>query len=229
MKLSEYEGMGKDLAIQIDPMRKDCANLLVIYFPKSASSYYPFVVSIAQGASGYKEFTFNGKTAHVVAFSKNSEDASRAMAILDYISGWKGIQIFVQGRLVKDSLWGVKSVLKCYLEACACNDWKAHCYKVIDDPVIRGKEDLLNYTLTVRITDESPKYKELIEIDQYVFPCNYLYSLYRGVDFNLNHTSSFQDQIQAGAVKQGCHWCPNFDEKQFRKIGKRTITQDVFD
>lgn len=42
-----------------------------------------------------------------------------------------------------------------------------------------------------------------------VFPCRHLH--YHGFRYSLAHPSTYADQLQAGAVREGCAWCPNFN------------------
>ncbi|MFA6700962.1 MAG: hypothetical protein WCS28_12440 [Thiomicrospira sp.] len=206
-----------------DPLTESIGNLLVVMFPKSTSKNYPLALNIAEGAAHYDAKVINGILINYAVFSKAREQAGRAQVLLDYISEWKGVQVFVNGHQEKD-LFKVTRVLICYLKASGCNDWRAHCFKVIDDP-LRQEADNRGLGITIRVTDKPPLPKMAVEIDQYVFPCSLIYH-YKV--FQANHPASFEDQIQAEAVKYDASWCPFFDATNFKKSGIRYMQKEFF-
>jgi hypothetical protein len=206
-----------------DPLTESISNLMVVLFPKSTSKNYPLAVNIAKGAAYHDAKVIDGIWVNYTVFSKTREQAGRLQALLDYIAEWKGIQVFVNGQLEKD-LIKVNRVLVCYLKASNCTDWRAHCFKVIDDP-LSEEPDKSGLGMTIRITDKPPMSKVAVEIDQYVFPCSLIYH-YKV--FQANHPSSMEDQIQAEAVRYGCSWCPFFDPANFKKSGVRHVLKDAF-
>lgn len=215
--------MEKIITRTTDPLSASVDSLLVITFQKSTSKSYPLAVNVSQGASNYTEMNVGNKLVHFVKFNKTREDAGRAHTLISYISGWKGIQIFTGGKLVQNT-WQVNQVLDCFLEASGCNDWRAHCYKIIDDPFIDEPEDL-SVSFSINMVDK-PRPKQSVDIDRYTFPCDLLQERFR---FQIDHPSKPEDQIQAGAVKYGCDWCPHFDAKNFKKSGNRTVIKDFFE
>ena len=217
------DDLGNLPAKAIDPLKASLNALLVIVFPATASKNYQMVLSIAHGASQYCEVTMSKSVTHLVVFSKTKEDAGRAVAILELVSGWKGAFFFVDGCISKQS-WHIADVLKCYIKSTACDDPKAHCYEVIDDPV--SKKPVTLGGLSINILATPPLKKEVV-IDRYVFPCQYLLS--RGFRFQVDHPSDFEKQIQAGAVFHGCHICPNCIPSEYKKNGEKIVLQNVFD
>lgn len=161
---------------------------------------------------------------HFVAFSRTREDAGRAVALVNYVSSWKATQIFAGGKPVQSG-WKVTGVLECFLEASASKDWTAHCYYVIDDPFIAEPEDQ-SLSLSFSISEKPQIPKQTVEIDRYLFPCRFLWD--ERFEFQIDHPSKPDDQIQAGAVRFGCSWCPNFKPTEFRKIGTRKIRKEIF-
>jgi hypothetical protein len=212
----------------IDPFQASLQSLLVIAFFKSRSTSYPFVVGIAENAERYGIFTVNGKPMHVAVFGRTQADAGRASAVLQYIMSWKGVLLFARGKLIPNG-WPVMEVVNCFNESCSCNDRRAHCHKIIDDPFVNVPR-VTNMTISIRVAPEklAPKlsFKNKKEIDRYIFPCKYLYPRF---SFQQGHPSSLQDQIQAGAVTQGCDLCPSFSPEDFRKVGSRTVEEDAFE
>ncbi len=207
----------------MDPFLVSADCLLVVAFPKSSSKNYAFALSLAGGAQHYQVVEFAGKPMHVAAFAKTQADAGRAVALLDYVRSWKGALVFAQGKLVQNS-YQAAQVINCFLDACACSDWRAHCGTVIDDPFSETPEDL-NLTFCIRLVEEPPV-KQEVEIDQYFFPCKFLHNRFR---FQRGHPSTPRDQIQAVGVQTGCAICPAFDPDSFRKTGVRVALEDASD
>jgi len=223
--------MDQDIALKIDPEKASIDNLLAMSFSKSTSTVYPIVVNIAQGAMAYDEIEAAKKTIHFVVFDKTEKDAGRALTILRYAEGWKGIQVFTNG-IMAQSLWKVSEVLKCYLEACACNDWRAHCQEIIDDPynnvLKKHHESIRSRRLSVDITYKKgiQPPKQGIKVARYLFPCTYVHANFH---FKTDHPSTPEDQIQAWAIHQGCDWCPHFDPANYKEVGTDIRPVDAFD
>lgn len=214
--------MGKELIPKVDLIQASIDHLIAISFPKSSSTLYPLAVNIAQGASLYDEIPLGSRLVHLVVFTRTREDAGRARSLIQYTSGWKGVQIFAGGKLIQNT-WQVTQVLECFLEASACKDWTAHCHRVIDDPYVNNPdEQSLSFTITM---SDKPHFKEAIPIDRYIFPCSFLNGRFK---FQTDHPAKPEDQIQAKAVESGCDWCPYFDPSQYRKIGTRKIYKDLY-
>ena len=116
-------------------------------------------------------------------------------------------------------------MLDCYLEASACDDRSAHCEKVVDDPY-DTQLDREAGGITIHLTTGTELPRKRVEIDRYLFPCSLLNDRFR---FQTDHPASPRDQIQAGAVKQGCDWCPHFDPDAYRKVGTRVTSKAVFE
>ena len=219
--MANHPQLNKQSLENIDPFQESMNCLIVIVFPKSSSKNFEFALNLAQGASKYNITEISGKHMHFAAFSKNQADAGRAMALLEYISSWKGTMLFSGGKLIQTG-WHVSQVIGCYLESCSCRDSKAHCNTIIDDPFINTVQ---NMSMSISILAR-PALKKELKIDRYAFPCKYLYSYYR---FEKDHPSSPQDQIQAAAVSKGCDICPHFNPDDFKIVGSRTILKDFFE
>jgi hypothetical protein len=194
--------------------------LMAVAFGKSKSSAFPLALSVAQGASKYCEGMVGGQLVHVAIFSRTPDDARRAAALLKYSESWKGFQIFVGGRLLR-RIWDFTGVLECYLEAVACNDYRAHCHRIIDDPSMTLERS--GGGLVISLEPKKRKQKTLA-VDQYVFPCSHLLPNCR---FTNAHPSALVDQVQAAAVKANCEVCPHFDHLAFTKIGTRLVTVEA--
>jgi len=190
-------------------------HILAIAFPRTNSQVYPLAVSIALGAAKHDTMNIGRTVTHLVAFARNRDDAGRALALLGYINTWKSIQIYAGGKLLQN-IGEATSVLRCYVESTACDDWRAHCLQVIDDPshtLVRPPS--VRVTLSMSGTGQSSPEEEEEQPDRYMFPCRLLYPTFR---FQIDHPASFRNQIQAAAVSRGCDWCPHFKADHFSKL-----------
>lgn len=193
---------------KIDPLEDSKSHLLAMAFVKGNSPFYELAVNVARGAAKYEAFTTGKVVTHLVAFAKSKADAARALSLLRYVASWRGVQVYAGGKLVQ-AVHASYEILDCYVTSLACDDWRAHCYTIVDDPsrsLARG----VNYTISIRF-DERPEDKPK-RADRYVFPCTLLHPYFR---FQLDHPSTFKDQIQAASVRRGCDWCPNFKADNF--------------
>ncbi len=199
----------------LDPFRESIDALVVIVFPKADSPHLPFVLSIAQQASRFALTDIGGKGMYVAAFAKEQSDAGRALAVLQRVAGWKGVSVFVRGRMLKLD-YNVGLMLDCYLGSCACRDPRAHCQRVIDDPSHEPPGAASHRHVSLR--RESMSQRE-IQVKRYIFPCQKLLTQMR---FEPDHPSSYADQIQAAGVTHMCGRCPRFDPDDFQEIGVRS-------
>ena len=205
-----------------DPIAQSFDCLLVVVFSKSTSKSFPLALSVCSNLDKFWTIDVGGKEAYFACFDKNQVDAARAVVLLGYVRGWKGVQIFSQGKLLNDA-YEVEGVLECYTESKSCRSLSSHCHKVVDDPF---SDEITNDTsmgITIRVT-EDPVYKYEAEVDRYLFPCKFLLNRF---DFQRDHPASPQEQIQAGAVEEGCDWCPNFSPDEWKKVGVKKIVKEL--
>lgn len=204
-----------NLVSSIDPLKASLENLLVITFAKARSPNYHLAIKVAQTCSGYAEFDIENSKVHFIAICPNPDDVSRALLILQYTSGWSTSQVFCKGQLLKNT-YNLTSILECYLESAKCDDYKAYCFGVIDDPSLK-RPRTTNFTIKIAVNDEAPEKP----IDRYIIPCKFLG--HYGTNLIPDHPSSFRNQIQAQAVQKGCNICPRFNADNFQKSEKNTL------
>ena len=210
----------------IDPFQASVGRLLVIMFPKTNSKNYPFAVNIAEGAERYAILQINGKQMHIAAFGKTQDDAGRASALLSYIQGWKSALVFANGKIVRDS-YRLSEVIACFLNSCQCSDANAYCHKIIDDP-FADIPNPLGVAISIELSAKLglPEIKKEVRIDRFAFPCKHLLPWFQ---FEENHPSKLEDQIQASGVEHGCNICPNFIPRDFKKVGYRSFLSNDFE
>lgn len=209
--------MKNETLTTVDLINDSLTHLLTVSFGKSSSPSYPLAINVAKGASKYDEIKVSNNIAHLAAFDKNREDAARALFLLHYISDWKTTQIYGGGKLLQ-TFYRVSYTLRCYLEATACDDWRAHCHTVIDDPFYEAEVNTaLGFTI-VMFPDQAEK-KTPKMIGRYIFPCAMLRH-----DFHhrtKEHPADPIHQIQAEAISIGCDICPYFNPKEYKKVGEK--------
>lgn len=205
--------MGLEIVPTIDLIKDSLANLLGVSFGKSSSPSYPLAVSVAQGAKMYEELKLGSNIVHMAIFEKNRDGAARAMSLLQYISEWKATQIYGGGKLLQN-YYRISEVLRCYLAATACDDRRAHCHKVIDDPHYKPPR-VTGFTVSFEPNYETRK----VIVDRYIFPCSLLnqHISHKPIE----HPSNPIHQIQAAAVNESCDICPYFNPSEYCKIGEK--------
>ena len=211
------------MSLTIDPIQASLANLLVVAFAKSTSAGYRLAVALAKTAGQYEESNSDGGLQHWVLFKRTPEDASRALALLRYVGGFKSLLIFAGGRPVPKH-WAATEVLECYAVSTACTDYTAHCHLVLDDPLAESTpRQHVSFSLSIAPDAGTPV--DAPAPIRYLFPCRLLG---RSFHFQVGHPSLPVDQIQAGAVAAGCSWCPHFDPKVFRRLPEQVRIGDQY-
>lgn len=210
---------------QVDLIADSLSHPLVVAFSKSSSPNYGAAVSLAQLASKYCENKVGNSVMHMAAFAADRVQMSRALALLRYIKGLRSTQLYAGGKLLHSAL-RTEEVTNCYLTACACNDWRAHCHRYVRNPFAGGDErirwtgsDMQMPTISTalgfpKLINHKPE-----KFSQYRFPCKFLVR-FGEIHFKLDAGSpvSATNQIQAMAVEQDCAWCPNFRPDDFNKM-----------
>lgn len=192
----------------IDPFDMSMRMLVVVAFPRSPSRSFQMALSIAQTAVEYRYAEIGGTQMHVAGFGKSTTGATKALALIDLVGGWKGRMVFSGGQLLR-SVTEITELLECFGRANECRDQKSHCHVVIGDPARWRAETILRVSPFGKLHEERPPPKK------YVFPCALLFKHYL---LDPDHPSSYQDQTQAAAVKRGIHVCPFFNPDDLREI-----------
>lgn len=176
-------------------------------FPKSRAGAYAPAVAICKGMQTYAETDIDGKLMHFVYFAPEKEDMQKALALITTLSNYNGLLLYSRGRLLE---WGrAQRVLRCYSDSESCNDTRAHC--IVN--IYRGKVEGGPPSSSILFNVNSGYVEEPEDKGSYLFPCRLL-ALSFSFKFQPGHPSSEADQIQAGAVREGCDWCPNFQEER---------------
>ncbi|MFA5489617.1 MAG: hypothetical protein WC284_10410 [Candidimonas sp.] len=187
--------------------------MVVVAFHKSTSKQFPAALELAQQAGRYEVIPFGGTPMHVAGFAPTETDARLALALLDIVSGWKGVFTFSKGDQVRNK-WTLVEILRCYLTSCRCEDSTSHCFTMIDDPSFVPVK-----SFSMHISVEYVDTTRPVEIDRYVFPCRLLS---HDMKFEADHPASLRSQVQAAAVNHGCWICPRFDPGNLKKAGVAT-------
>jgi hypothetical protein len=195
----------------VDLIADSITHPLAVAFNKSSSPNYLAAVEAAKHAHKYSEVQLGKSSIHMAVFSADRVQLSRALHLIRYINGLKSTRIFAGGKLLASS-FQTEEVINCYLSSLECNDWRAHCHKIVIDAFMEERSTR-NAMIDLNIFDS--KHNE----NRYLFPCSYLAG-YGGSGLVLQkaYVASPTDQIQALAVKKGCSWCPNFKPGDFKKL-----------
>lgn len=202
----------------VNPFEHSIGKLLVIAFPKSTSKNLPMAVTLAERSESFLMANIGEIPMHIAGFMANERDIRIALALLDFVSGWKGTLIFSNGLLVK-SHYEITEVLNCYLQSCLCKDPRAHCFVLVDDPEFTPTRRSFSFSIAIGETTT-----KRVTVKRYTFPCAFLH---RSMKFQVGHPSNFQDQIQAAGVRANCHLCPRFDPEQFKESGSEECEVDL--
>lgn len=192
------------------------AGSVAMVFPKSKSASYGPALALAQQAQRYGEQEIGGALMHFAGFGRDRHQAALALSVLDYLKGVKGLQVFGGGQMLLEP-HRVAAVLDCFLKACGCDDSRAHCVVVVDEPTVvaigGGVREPVARPIDVPrldgIDDWLARRPAWTEPKRLSFPCRHL--LHRNFRFQPDHPASREAQIQAAAVREGCDWCPNLN------------------
>lgn len=61
-----------------------------------------------------------------------------------------------------------------------------------------------------------PRFMALRKTPKILHPCRFIYPYIDNLQWG--HPSSVPDQLQAAAVRLGCHWCPLFDPTKIKIV-----------
>lgn len=190
--------------------------LLIAVFVKSRSDAFKWAFDIAKDATLFAERDLDGLKMHVAGFSKDRLGTVRARQLLHYVRGWQGTHCYFNGRMVIGGMkqcYHLLSVLDCYAESLEADDFRAHCYRLIDSPY--------RPTAARRIIESiHPMFRHAPPIaDQgnYTFPCKYMLEWFEAQH---NHPASIPEQIRAEGVSKMCDACPRFQPDDFEVTSK---------
>lgn len=192
----------------VDPLTGSLSGSIGVMFPAGTSASFSAALNIAQQARSYATMKIHGSTFHAAVFGREREQIAMALAIVGYLKGLKAVQFYAGGRLATERQ-RIEGVLACYLEACKCDDYRAHCNRVLADPFA---EVLVKSSIGMMLNPPSYWRNE-----SYLFPCAHMVS-HGQPGLQRDHPASWPDQIQAMAVSRGCDWCPNFKPQDFRQL-----------
>lgn len=207
---------GADIAIPaIDPHQAASDSFAVVAFPKSPSTNFKLALAIAKSADQFGTWDAEGIPMNVAAFGRSEQSIAKLVALLGYVSSWKGVLYFHSRRITHGSA-GLAEVCHCFQQSNRCDDYRAHCHSVIDDPFLPRKSFSGGMLRFVFDTEAEPKPSKEVVIDRYLFPCR---RLEPRRCLSSDHPASSVAQIQAASVVDGCDICPRFNADVFKKVG----------
>lgn len=186
--------------------------LLVVTFNKSTSKNFQTALLWAKSAKLFKAMPIGKDEIYLCGFDKTAEQAGAASVFLTYIENWTGKQIYIGGIVHSGSVYDLFGILDCYQKSLACPNSMSYCC-VLEENVFLSHETRktsFSISLTFDKVEEEPKQKLI----QYVIPCQKLQYLKLE---KAEYLGSWQEQIEALAVRQNIAWCPSFDASRFRQ------------
>lgn len=204
--------MKAPVGIPPDLAALSACSAVALSFPASRAAAYPAALTICQGATELYEAALGGKPLHFARFSAEPAQLERARAVLATLRGYRGLLVYAGGRLQH---WArMLRVLECIAIANSCDDPTAHC------TISVYMNSMLQKDIEGRLPPGpvygpgAPEVPAVLHEAQVVdvgmsFPCRLLAFNYQ-FKLQADHPSSYKDQIEAGAVREGCDWCPHF-------------------
>ncbi|VWB06992.1 hypothetical protein BLA6863_00144 [Burkholderia lata] len=133
------------------------------------------------------------------------------MDLIHYVRGWKGTHFYANGRMIIGEMrqaYDLESVLQCFAESCAVDDFRAHCYRTIDSP-------FFPVHMRLKLEHIHPMFRHITaasDDSNFLFPCSHMLQWFEAQP---EHPSSVRDQIQAEGVAKMCDVCPRFAPDHF--------------
>lgn len=185
--------------------------LVLVLFVKSRSDAFPWALDVASRAPLFARRDLETLKIYVAGFVPTFDGTMQAMDLIHYVRGWKGTHFYAQGRMIigeMEQAFHLESVLKCFADSCAARDYRAHCFRLIDDPF----DPLAPYRNFDHIAPYFRHFEAKSVDGTYVFPCRHMLQWFRA---QKDHPASIQDQIQAQGVDKMCDVCPRFEADDF--------------
>jgi hypothetical protein len=185
--------------------------LVIVLFLRSRSDAFPLALDVAINAPLFVERDLETLKIYVAGFVATFEGATQAMDLIHYVRGWKGTHFYAQGRMIIGEMgpaFSLEAVLKCFADSCAARDYRAHCFRLIDNPF----EPLARYRTFDHVAPYFRHFEAKADDGTYVFPCRHMLQWFRA---QKDHPASIPDQIQAEGVDKMCDVCPRFDPDDF--------------
>lgn len=186
-------------------------HLVLVLFLRSRSDAFPWALDVARKAPLFAERDLEALRIHVAGFPATFDGANQAMDLIHYVRGWRGTHFYAQGRMVIGDIepaFQLEAVLKCFADSCAARDYRAHCFRLIDDPF----SPLAPYRAFGQVAPKFTYFEPAAVEGTYVFPCRHMLQWFRPQQ---NHPASIPDQIQAEGVARYCDVCPRFAPNDF--------------
>jgi hypothetical protein len=191
--------------------------LMLALFVKGRSEAFQCALDVAKRAPLFVERSLETMKIYVCGFFATAEGAAQAIDLIHYVRGWKGTHFYAQGRMIigeMEPAFHLEAVLKCFSDSCAARDYRAHCFRLIDNP----SDPLATYRNFDHVAPYFRHFEVKSEYGTYVFPCAHMLKWFRS---QRDHPASISDQIQAEGVDKMCDVCPRFDPYDFGVTVKR--------
>jgi hypothetical protein len=202
-QMASSEKKGMDLGPPLDLIAQLSGCEVVVLFPNGRAAGVFDALAMIPHVDRYETGQWRGKVYHSLGFVSIREQAPRVVLACRAVGGLAGVKIFIRGQELGSPYYLFASTVECFVASLRCDDYRAHCHRVIE--IKAGKRiDELGFEHAIT--------------RPYVFPCNVIMRSGETHKLALNHPASLRDQAQALAVSAGCDWCPRFDPDAFRPL-----------
>lgn len=191
--------------------------LVIVLFVRSRSDAFPWAFEVASRAQLFAERDLDSMKLFVAGFIPTFEGAMQAMDLIHYVRGWKGTHFYARGRMIigeMEPAFQLEAVIRCFADSCAARDYRAHCFRLIDNPF----EPLSPYRNLEHIAPYFRHFEAKADDGTYIFPCKHMLQWFRA---QRGHPAPIQDQIQAEGVDKMCDVCPRFEPDDFGVTKRR--------
>lgn len=185
--------------------------LVVVMFVRSRSEAFSLALDVVRGAHLFAELDLRPMKVFAAGFLSTAKGARHAMDLIHYVRGWRGTHFYAQGRMIigeMEPALHLEAVLQCFANSCSARDYRAHCFRLIDDPF----RPLSPYRTFDHVAPYFRHHEAASEDGTYVFPCSHMIKWFRA---QRDHPASIPNQIQAEGVARMCDVCPRFDPDDF--------------
>lgn len=198
--------------LSLDPLELSKEWLIVTMFFQTTSINYKEAVSIAGGASFFRQIIVEGKQVNLVGFDKTKKDISKFMTLHPLIASWKSARLFAGGRPLSNTYYAHETI-RCYLKSLSCRNYEAYCWQIVEHPSYKDNRPFTGFVITLKdptaFQPPPPPPPPL-----FLRPC-------RRLDcsrLSKYHPATLIDQLQAIAVDENVDWCPNFKPDEAKTI-----------
>ncbi|WP_133598648.1 hypothetical protein [Tepidicella xavieri] len=182
--------------------------LAVVFFFESKGVGSRLAISIARSASFFAEDKSESKTFYLVGFKKTERDATRLLALMPIVSGWRGTMMFMKGRPMRWE-WRIQQVIECYVKSFSHTHQEDYCKSVYEygGPIVTS---VISIRMPGELVFQQPEQEQRPFL---ILPCRQM------TGWKIREAKEAPDkksQILSHAIEQNIDVCPMFDVDRYK-------------